>query len=216
MARKNIALYLVFLLPVLTGLACTLPGMEQFFGNQVPSTPTTAACPEVVCPTCQPLYEVVGMGVEETATPTAWVTEVPTAVPPTAAPEPVWVYTLQAGSPVYLQNVHHPEKGERWMSLGGQIFGADGQPVEYVVVRVMGTVNGESVELLGMSGAADWYGPGGFEILLSETAFPSTGNFVVTLHDLEMNQLSERYALVTFEDAQRVTTIMNFVAVGAK
>jgi hypothetical protein len=212
--RKSIALFFVLFLIILSTAACTFPG----FTAPQPSTPTVSldSCPTVVCPPCEQI--VITDEPKPTTTPALVdpTEEVAPTQSPTWTPEPLsWTYTVQEGSPAYIENIHHENEGDLWMSVGGQVFGADEQPMKFIVVKVIGQMAGNPVEMLGMSGSAHHYGPGGYEIALSPAAFDSSGNFNVTLFDTDLNQLSETFYFDTFADVQRVTTIINFVAVAA-
>jgi hypothetical protein len=179
------------------------------FGNQSPPTPTIASEPGPVISTPIVVIEEI----------------IPTTTPslpdPTQTPEPtpepistvvVYEYQLQEGSPAYIENIHHPDRGVNWMGVGGQVFDSVGNPVERIVVVAAGTLGGEPIEVLGMTGAARQYGPGGYELQLAQRLIQSSGTVTVTLYDLAGNVLSEAVAIDTFDDPARATIIVNFVA----
>lgn len=209
--KSNKALLFLLLILLLTAMACTAPFLPGMFGNQSPPTPTIALEPGPIIPTPVVVIE------EMIATTTPSLPE-PTSTPePTPEPTPtviVYRYQLQSGSPAYINNIHYPALGDNWMGVGGQVFDADGNPVERIVVVAAGTLGGETIEVLGMTGAARQYGPGGYELRLAQRLISSSGTVTVTLFDLAGNVLSEAVAIDTFDDPSRATIIVNFVATG--
>lgn len=210
--RKSIALFTVFLVVLLVNASCTFPG----FAAPQPATPTVFldVCLTSENSSCDEVFvtdEPIPTSTPSPPTPTVEV--VPTDVP-TLTPEPVsWAYTVQEGSPAYIGNIHHENEGDLWMSIGGQVFGADEQPVKFIVIKVIGQVEGKPVELLGMSGSAHHYGPGGYDIAITPFVFDSIENLTITLYDIDLNQISEPFGFGAFADPDRLTTIINFVAV---
>jgi hypothetical protein len=207
--QPNKALLFLLLTVVITAMACTSPFLPGMFGNQSPPTPTIASEPGPIINPISPTAVVV---IEEIIATTT-----PSLPEPTQTPEPtptavVYDYQLQEGSPAYIENIHHPDLGGNWMGMGGQVFDSEGNPVERIVVVAAGTLGGEAIEVLGMTGAARQYGPGGYELVLAQQLIPSSGTITVTLFDLAGNRLSESVAIDTFDDPAKATIIVNFVA----
>jgi hypothetical protein len=207
--QSNKALLFLLLILSITAMACTSPFLPGMFGYQSPPTPTIASEPGPVIPTAVVVIEEI----IETTTPSL---PEPTQTPePTLAPTPtvvVYDYQLQEGSPAYIENIHHPDRGVNWMGVGGQVFDSEGNPVERIVVVAAGTLGGEAIEVLGMTGAARQYGPGGYELQLAQRLIQSSDTMTITLFDLAGNRLSEGIAIDTFDDPARATIIVNFVA----
>lgn len=207
--QPNKALIILLLTVVITALACTSPFLPEIPGNQSPPTPTISSDQgPAILTRIVVIEEII-----ETATPSL---PEPTFTPePTPEPTPtaaVYDYQLQEGSPAYIENIHHPELGSDWMGVGGQVFDSNGNPLERIVVIASGELGGETFELLGMTGAANQYGPGGYEIQLAQRLIPSSRTVAITLFDLAGNRLSEAVAIDTFDDSARATIIVNFVA----
>ena len=80
------------------------------------------------------------------------------------------------------------------------------------MIVAAGTLGGEAIKVLGMTGAARQYGPGGYELQLAQRLLQSSGTVTVTLYDLAGNVLSDSVAIDTFDDPARATIIVNFVA----
>ena len=99
-----------------------------------------------------------------------------------------------------------------WLGIAGQFFNANGDPVQNVLVAVVGNVGGQSVEGTGYTGLVDGYGPGGYEIKLSSTVGP--GIFWLQAYDQDGNPVTDVFnfqiapscdnnlALVNFRQAQ--------------
>ncbi len=163
-----------------------------------------------------------------TPPPTATFTPVPTRVivvptqpgvplPPTATPTPTYPYRAQEGTPTYL-SAQTFNKGCNWLGVVGQVLDAQGRPVAqpfYLLVR--GQVNGQDVTLVGYAGTAPQLGlvegqTSGFEILITETPFTSSGVFTLQLFDLNTGlPLSAPVPFDTFADCERNAVLINFV-----
>jgi hypothetical protein len=141
---------------------------------------------------------------EPSPTPTA--TTQPTNTP-TAVPEP---FGLQEGSPVYTRNIYYENLNCGWIGVGGQVLDVSGKWVNNVIITIQGEVDGKKYDLLGMSGAATHYGPGGYEIKLGDQLFNSTDGLSILLKDLSGNNLSKPYPFSTFDDCNKSLIVINF------
>ncbi|MBE0687781.1 MAG: hypothetical protein IH585_17445, partial [Anaerolineaceae bacterium] len=117
-------------------------------------------------------------------------------------------YDLQSVDPLYTTNFVHPEAGCNWMGVAGQIFGEILEPKDGLVVVVEGAVNNSMVEVLGYSGIAQSYGPGGYELFLSEVNSP--GIFWVQLFDIQGNPLSGIYSFQMNGTCEQNLAVINF------
>ncbi len=162
-----------------------------------------ASCP--VAPTCPP---------PATVAPTASPTPVPTKTPilvntPTVSPKP---YQVQPNTPSYLQNFAHLDKACNWMGVAGQAFGKTGNPVLNLVVVVDGVVSGKALDLLGLTGTARAYGPGGYELVVGDKAVVSTGPMTIQLFDLAGKPVTDAFPFNTVADCKKNLILINFVA----
>jgi hypothetical protein len=139
--------------------------------------------------------------------PTPISTKTPTLTPTNI----VWPYQIQPESPVYIQNFANPDEGCDWLGVAGQVFDSSGNPENYMVVLVEEEYNGVGNELIGMTGMAEDYGPGGYEIIISNEVFESEDEIAITLFDINGNQLSDRYWLTTYEDCEKNLLLINFI-----
>lgn len=149
-----------------------------------------------------------------TANPTATLEPsfTPTHTPePSLTPTP-FPYGFQEGSPSYMANFAHPDDGCDWLGVAGQVFDRDGEVVKDVVVKAGGELKGESIlNTLSMPGAAQAYGPGAYELVLSTDPVYSEESVWIQLYDLHANPLSEKTYLTTYAACDKNLIILNFV-----
>jgi len=117
-------------------------------------------------------------------------------------------YNLQSVDPFYTTNFVHPESGCDWLGVAGQIFSENMEPKDGLIVVVEGAVNNSMVEVLGFSGLAQSYGPGGYELVLSNTNKP--GIFWIQLFDVNGSPLSGIYSFQTNGTCEQNLAIINF------
>ena len=221
--RKIIIFSLMLLFGFLIN-ACSLPPFEW---EVLIATLTAGESNTITCPTCEPCgvcetpvatnteevvkpLETATPTVEPTMQPAPTETNTPTV---TITPEPItYLYTIQSGSPVYIDNIFHPERGGNWMGIGGQVFNEMNLPQPLLIVRVQGTLNGQEVNFTTMTGVARFLGPEGYEIELSDIGVDSTGELSISLFDLEGNQISDTYPFDTFSSPEKAQIVFNFVA----
>ncbi len=153
----------------------------------------------------------------EGITPSAFPSATPfpptlTALPPTATPASAFRFTVLPGSPLFSPAFLHADLGCAWMGVAGQVFDVNGKPLSRLTVRVAGTAGGSPVDALGVTGAADGYGPGGYEVKLADQA--AAGIFWIELRDAEGAALSEPFSFETSGRCEQNLAVINFVQVG--
>jgi hypothetical protein len=163
---------------------------------QAPTEPPTATATEVLLTT-------------PTETPTS------TPEPPTATPtvdEPGGTFGIQDGSPAALDStVFHPELGCSFMGIAGQAFGLDGNPVSGMQIHVTGTLNGEAVDKVGVTGAATQFGAGSYyEVQLASTPVASENTLNITLLDTSGVPVSSLFTFSTTDSCQSNLILVNF------
>lgn len=119
-------------------------------------------------------------------------------------------FVMQDGNPQYIPNIYHPDAGCSWMGVGGQVIGLNGGPVLYLSIKLGGTLNGEAIELITISGTAPQYGQAGYEFTLSDQPVDSVQNLYVELLDQADLPLSEKYYFDTFNDCEKNLILINF------
>ncbi|MBN2258305.1 MAG: hypothetical protein JW704_10860 [Anaerolineaceae bacterium] len=119
-------------------------------------------------------------------------------------------YELQAGVPVYLPNYVHTDAGCNWMGIAGQVFGRDGNPVEGLSLLVSGVVNGQTISQSGITGNAQDYGPGGYEVQIASKPFASSGSLQIVVRDKLLTQITVPVSFSTYADCSRNLILINF------
>jgi hypothetical protein len=164
--------------------------------------------PKVVCPTCAALSTCPP--IPPTPTVTFTPSPSPTQTPmntPTLTSRP---YKIIDGSPTYLQNFAHRDKGCNWIGVAGQALDRKGIPISNLVVVIEGTLEGKTVDLITMTGLESAYGPAGFEQQLAEKAIDAMGTLRITLFDLTGNALSDTVRFNTYSDCKKNLILFYF------
>jgi hypothetical protein len=138
-------------------------------------------------------------------------TEVQTQIPIPFPTTPENLLKVQHGSPVAISNFAHPELGCNWMGLAGQIIDIDNRPIKDMVVEVGGTMKGNPIFGLAVTGESSVYGPGGFEIQLGDEPISSDDTLWVVVYDLDGNQIISPAYFSTYSDCERNLIILNFL-----
>jgi len=158
----------------------------------------------------------------ETATSTQ---ESPTQTkspPPTETPVPEksegavsdpekYIYSVQMGSPAIMTNWGHPEVACDWLGIAGLVFNKDSKPVMDIVVEAGGILGNNPVFGLSITGLADIYGVGGYEIVLADHPIASAGTVWVQLYGLDGRPLSEKIFINTSDKCAENLVNLNFV-----
>lgn len=140
-------------------------------------------------------------------------TETATSEPPTATPEAaVNSFQIQEGSPVALDSsVFHPELGCNFLGVAGQVFDVNGTPVNGLRIHVTGTLAGNAVSELGLTGAATQYGTGSYyEIQLADAPTVSEGTLQIAVLDANDQPISPLVTFSTTDSCQQNLILINF------
>lgn len=161
--------------------------------------------PVVVAPTAlptQPPAQPTTPPDEPTSTPE------PTA---TATPQPVISYGLQAGDNPSRMNstIFYPELGCNFMAVTGQVF--DNGPVAGLQVHITGSLNGEPIDKIGLTGAATQYGFGQYyEVQLGSQPIASENTLQATLLNAEGQPISAAHSFSTAASCEENLIMINF------
>ena len=90
-------------------------------------------------------------------------------------------FEVQAGSPVAMPNWAHADAGCNWLGVAGQVFDLEGQPEVNLIVEAGGTLEGQPLMGLSLTGLNVPYGPGGYEIQLADHTVASTNQVWVQI-----------------------------------
>jgi len=215
MARKLFFLALAVVLISACSFLSLQPTQPTPVIEQNPLQPTsTDACPgEATCPILPtplpPTAESTNTS-SPTALPTNTSIPTVTTVPSeTPIPKP---YQVQPNNPLYLQNFAHPNLACDWLGVAGQVFDKSGKPLSSLVVVVDGSLSGQTLEQIGLTGKALAYGDGGYELVLGNQAAASTSQLIISLYDLKGKALSDPFPFTSVADCKKNLILINFVA----
>jgi hypothetical protein len=135
---------------------------------------------------------------------------------PTADLESGVTFGIQDGSPSYEINTVHADSGCNWLGVAGQIFDFDGIPVSGILVEVSGTLNGQEISGLTLSGMAPAYGEGGYELTISDSPASPTDEIWVQLLDQANLPLSDKIYFQTYDSCDSNLVKVNFVQLTAE
>lgn len=105
---------------------------------------------------------------------------------------------------------YDPARGCEWMGVAGQVFDLQGLPVRGLRVLVRAVLDGQSVEVIGMSGTAQIYGPSGYEIRLADRPISSNGQAAIQLIDQAGLPLSEAFVFDTSDSCEENLLLIDF------
>lgn len=157
-----------------------------------------------------------------TQEPTSTNTPVPTFTATIALPaESVELTTVSGvgmpfkviqGDPVALENYGHQELGCNWMGVTGRVFDLTDAPIaQGLTVQLGGTLDSMPVEKRALIGAAaQYYGPGAYEIPLADRPIDSSYTLWVQLLDQADIPLSEKVYFDTFGECEKSLILIDF------
>ena len=146
---------------------------------------------------------------DNTPTPMLFSTETPVST----ATQTSFPLIFQTGSPAYIQNFAHLEAGCNWLGIAGQIFDTEGKTINNLVVNVKGSLGQVGIDEIGLTGVpeADIYGPGGYEIKITDKTVDSENSLEIQVFDIQGNNLSNTVPFKTFSDCEKNLIIINFI-----
>lgn len=118
------------------------------------------------------------------------------------------IFVRQPGSPIHIHAWSHDCS---WLGVAGQVFNKTGQPVEGLVIEAGGKLGEQDVLGLSITGIESLYGPGGYEIKLSEKPVASSQSVWIQIKNASGDLLSDKVFLKTMEDCNQNLIIMNFI-----
>jgi hypothetical protein len=154
-----------------------------------------------------------------TDTPPATFTLIPTEtsfslVPPTKTPKPTATpkapFSGAANAFASTLIPHLTDLGCAWQGVGGSVDDASGSPIVGMVIRLVGTYNGNSVNLTTVSGVSPDYGKSGFEFTLGSTPINSTNQLYVQLLDQAGLPLADNLYINTYSDCSKNLILVHF------
>jgi hypothetical protein len=154
-----------------------------------------------------------------TDTPPATFTLIPTGtsfslVPPTQTPKPSATPKAPffgAPNPIPSKVIPHlTDLGCAWQGVGGSVDDANGSPIIGMVLRLVGTYDGNPVNLTTVSGVSPDYGRSGFEFTLGTVPINSTNQLYVQLLDQAGLPLADNLYINTYSDCSKNLVLVHF------
>ena len=154
-----------------------------------------------------------------TDTPPATFTLIPTEtsfslVPPTQTPKPSatprapFFGTANAYASTVIP--HLTDLGCAWQGVGGSVDDASNSPIVGMVVRLVGTYNGDPINLTTVSGVSPDYGKSGFEFTLDTSPINSNKQLYVQLLDQAGLPLADNLYISTYNDCNKNLILILF------
>jgi len=175
--------------------------------GEVTSIPAVTAEATIILPT----QAAATTAAPEQPTPENTQPPVPSATLPAVPTLPPMKYSLQPGTPVGLPAFVHTNLGCGWMGVGGQVFALDSTPVQGLVVEMGGTLEGQAISQLSLTGAASDWGPGGYEFTLASQPVESSGTLWLRALDLSGKPVSDKIYFTTYQDCSKNQVMINFI-----
>jgi hypothetical protein len=122
--------------------------------------------------------------------------------------EEIYSFNIQPGTPTKIASWLY---GCEWLGVAGQVFDMDGHPMEFLIVEAGGMLAGQPVLGLSLAGTIFEYGPGGYEITLSDHPIESNETIWIQLKDLDGFSLSPKIYLNSTSDCSQNLIIINFL-----
>ncbi len=178
------------------------------------NTPLPTPTPILLEPTWTPTPTIEPT---PTVTPRPTFTPIPTPtffslLPPTNTPRPTATPKAPFSATVtYIDStIIHPELGCNWLGVGGSVTDSSGADLTGIIVRLLGSFDGRSVDQATVSGTAPLYGRSGFEFTLGSVPISSTRKLFVKLFDQAGVPLSEDIYINTYADCKRNLVLVRF------
>ncbi len=118
-------------------------------------------------------------------------------------------YTTQMLTPTFTTNFANLEAGCDWVGIAGQVFTAQNNPLEGMLIIVKANKDSNTPENIAYSGLAPAYGPGGYEIVLGNENLG--GEYLLQLFDQDGHTLSKESIVKIPAGCESNLTIINFI-----
>lgn len=226
--RHGPRLNILDLLTALVLLVTLVIGAYMAYVFVKPNTPLNPLPPSIPTPFQAPTATITPIQLEATWTPTfivetASATLAPTItlqpsptdfslVPPTRTPRATSTprAPFSANVTAIESTIIHPEAGCAWFGIGGSVVDSNSAPLLYMTLRLTGSVNGNLVEKLTVSGTALDYGQSGFEFQLGTTPVASSKLMILQLLDQSGRRMADDVNIITYNDCHKNLILVRF------
>lgn len=111
----------------------------------------------------------------------------------------------------YLSSAYyHPDAGCNWFGIAGQAVDKNNAPIMYLTLHLGGSLNGMTIDQLGLTGTAPDYGVAGFEFYLGDNPTNSVGTLWIQVLDQSGEALTNRVYFDTFDNCEKNLVLFRF------
>ena len=140
-------------------------------------------------------------------------------VPPTKTPKPTSTpkvtFTFSVTVNPIQSTIFYPERGCSYFGVGGEAVDVKNAPYRYGIVKVGGTLNGQTIDPevnTTVTGVATQFGQAGFEIEFKMPPVNSNGTLWIQMFHTDGTLLSDRKYFNTYDDCERNLIQVRFKA----
>jgi hypothetical protein len=148
------------------------------------------------------LPEMITPTITDTPTATGSPTETGTAT--TTSMPAVAEITYDASTAV------HANSGCAWFGIGGKVLDASGKTLPFQTIQLGGTLDGQVISRLTLSGSNLAYGDSGYEFALGDHPIASTKTLWIQLFDNTGKPLTDKIYFDTFSDCNKNLVLIIF------
>jgi hypothetical protein len=227
-------LWNILTIVVLVGICCLAGYFLSIFINPnsglnlfpPPAVPTTLHFPT---PTITPILPPATWTPSPTIQPLPTRTEAPTWTPiptntlyfiaprftPTRIPIPSSTLKptnlLVTTTITYMNSTtFRPDAGCNWFGIAGRAVDKNDAPILYLTIQVGGTLNGQPIKIMTLTGIAPDYGQSGFELNLGDQPVASQGTLWIQLLEQDGTALTDQISFDTYEDCNKNLIMVRF------
>lgn len=172
----------------------------------VPPTATLEIPPEVPVDTEVPAIPTEGTPAATIDFPSQ--TPVITSAAPSTTPAAGGPHYSVSGEPTFTTHID----GCGGAYVAGNVTDINGNPLVFMIIRIGGTMDGESINEDTLSGSAAQYSESGWEFKISDALVKTTGTLFVQLFSLESEEaVSDLIIIDTSDICDENVTLVNFV-----
>jgi hypothetical protein len=107
-------------------------------------------------------------------------------------------------------SIYHPDVGCSWMGIAGQAVDKSNAPIMYLTLHIGGTLNGQTIDYLSLTGTAPDYGQAGFEFKLGDMPVATSGTMWIQVLDQAGTPLTDRVYFDTKDSCDKNLVLFRF------
>jgi hypothetical protein len=106
--------------------------------------------------------------------------------------------------------IYHPDAGCDWFGVAGQAVDKNNAPIMYLTLHLGGSLHGQTVDFLSLTGTAPDYGVAGFEFNLGTEPTASSGTLWIQVLDQSGQALTDRVYFDTVNSCEKNLILFRF------